>query len=49
MKILLINASKLFEKGRPKNFLPDSSIERITEIYQNWKEEEGIGFDMGGW
>ena len=41
-KILLINASKLYEKGRPKNFLPDSSIERITEIYQNWKEEEGI-------
>jgi len=41
-KILLINASKLFEKGRPKNFLPDSSIKQITEIYQNWKEEEGV-------
>jgi len=41
-KILLINASKLFEKGRPKNFLPNSSIKQINEIYQNWKEEEGI-------
>lgn len=41
-KILLINASKLFEKGRPKNFLPDSSIKQITEIYQNQKEEDGI-------
>ena len=41
-KILLINASKLYEKGRPKNFLPDSSIKQITEIYQNWKEEEGV-------
>jgi type I restriction enzyme M protein len=41
-KILLINASKLYEKGRPKNFLPDSSIKQVTEIYQNWREEEGI-------
>ncbi len=41
-QILLINASKLYEKGRPKNFLPDSSIEKIAEIYLNWKEEEGI-------
>lgn len=41
-KILLINASKLFEKGRPKNFLPDSSIQKISEIYLNFKEEEGI-------
>jgi len=24
-EILLINGSKLFEKGRPKNFLPDES------------------------
>jgi type I restriction enzyme M protein len=41
-QILLINASKLFEKGLPKNFLPNSSIKQITEIYQNWKEEEGV-------
>lgn len=41
-EILLINASKLFIKGRPKNYLPDESIERISDIYHEWKEEEGI-------
>src|SRR3989344_1812064 len=41
-KVLLINSSKLFEKGRPKNFLPDSTINQISDIYLNFKEEEGI-------
>jgi len=41
-EILLINASNLFEKGRPKNFLPESSIERISDLYLSWKEEEGV-------
>jgi len=41
-EILLINASKLFEKGRPKNYLPKKNIKQIAEIYHNWKEEEGI-------
>ena len=41
-RILLINASRLYEKGRPKNFLPDSSIEQLTNIYLNWEEVEGI-------
>jgi len=41
-KILLINASKLFEKGRPKNFLPEKSVRQIAEIYHKWKEEKGI-------
>ena len=41
-EILLINGSKLFKKGRPKNYLPDESIEQIGDIYLNWKEEEGI-------
>jgi len=41
-EILLINASKLFEKGRPKNFLPDNAIQHIANIYLEWKEEEGI-------
>jgi len=41
-KILLINASKLFKKGRPKNYLPEESINLIADIYLNWKEEEGI-------
>lgn len=42
-KMLLINASKLFEKGRPKNYLPENSIKKIADIYLNWKGEEGIG------
>ncbi|HXL01417.1 MAG TPA: class I SAM-dependent DNA methyltransferase, partial [Dysgonamonadaceae bacterium] len=39
---LLINAAHLFEKGRPKNFLSDENINRIANIYLEWKEEEGI-------
>ncbi|MCX8193754.1 MAG: type I restriction-modification system subunit M [Candidatus Pacearchaeota archaeon] len=41
-KVLLINASKLFEKGRPKNFIPDNYIKKIAEIYHKFKEEKGI-------
>lgn len=41
-EILLINGSKLFSKGRPKNYLPDDSIEKIYELYSDWKEEEGL-------
>jgi type I restriction enzyme M protein len=41
-EILLINASNLFERGRPKNFLPESSIEKISHLYLGWKEEEGV-------
>ena len=37
-----INASKLFQKGRPKNFLPDDSIKQISDIYLNWEEVVGI-------
>lgn len=41
-EILLINGSKLFEKGRPKNFFPENSINQIAEIYLKWKEENGV-------
>lgn len=41
-QVLLINGSKLFEKGRPKNYLTDESIKQISEIYLEWKEEKGI-------
>lgn len=41
-QILLINASKLYKKGRPKNYLPDEVIQQISEIYLKRKEEEGI-------
>ena len=41
-EILLINASYLYEKGRPKNFLPESAISEIAEVYLNWQEKEGL-------
>ena len=41
-EVLLVNASNLFAKGRPKNYLTDENITQISEIYLNWREEEGI-------
>jgi type I restriction enzyme M protein len=41
-EILLINASKLFRKGRPKNFLPDESIAQVAEIYRDWTAVESV-------
>ena len=38
-EILLINASKLFSKGRPKNFLEEQHIKQIGEVYHEWKAE----------
>lgn len=41
-EVLLINASKMFSKGRPKNFLADEHIERIAQVYHEWRAEEGL-------
>lgn len=41
-EIVLVNASTLFAKGRPKNYLTDESIQKVFEIYSKWKDEEGI-------
>ncbi|MFW6124309.1 MAG: N-6 DNA methylase [Acidobacteriota bacterium] len=41
-EILLINASPLYKKGRPKNYLPDDAIKKTSEVYLNWEEKEGI-------
>jgi type I restriction enzyme M protein len=41
-EILLINASKLCSKGRPKNFIEQSHFEQITNIYHQWKTEESV-------
>jgi type I restriction enzyme M protein len=40
--VLLINASKLFQKGRPKNFIPDENVAQIADIYRTWKAMDGI-------
>lgn len=39
---LLINAGKLFAKGRPKNYLTDEHIHQIATVYREWKVEEGL-------
>ncbi|MGH7964061.1 MAG: N-6 DNA methylase, partial [Candidatus Binatia bacterium] len=41
-EILLINANKLFSKGRPKNYLEEQHIERIAQVYSDWRAEEGL-------
>ena len=41
-EILLINASKEFAKGKPKNYLTDENIKKILDAYFNWKEIEGF-------
>lgn len=41
-KIIFINISEEFEKGRPKNFISESTIEKVVGIYKNWQEIDGI-------
>ena len=41
-KIFLVNASQIFEKGDPKNFIPDDDIQRIANTLIKWKEEEKL-------
>jgi len=38
-KVFLVNASQVFEKGDPKNFIPDAGIDRIANTLTGWKEE----------
>lgn len=39
-KILLLNASREFEKGEPKNFITEPGIRRIAETFNAWREED---------
>ena len=41
-KVLLVNASQVFEKGDPKNFIPGAGIDRIAGVLIEWKEEEKL-------
>jgi type I restriction enzyme M protein len=41
-QILLINASREFAKGRPKNYLTEENIEKIDRVYKDWEEVEGF-------
>jgi type I restriction enzyme M protein len=42
-EILLINASRQFAKGRPKNFLDESHVARIAACYGEWQPQQGLG------
>jgi type I restriction enzyme M protein len=41
-EILLVNASRLFVKGRPKNELTEEHMAQIAALYYEWKAEEGL-------
>jgi type I restriction enzyme M protein len=41
-EMLLINASRLCAKGRPKNYLTDQHIQQIYDIYRDWRAEDGV-------
>lgn len=46
-KIFLVNASKEFVKGDPKNYVSDKQIEEIAETYLSKKEVEGFSQFIG--
>jgi type I restriction enzyme M protein len=41
-RVFLVNASQVFEKGDPKNFIPDAGIQRIADTLIGWKEEDKL-------
>lgn len=45
--MFLINASREFAKGDPKNYLPEESIRRIVETFHNWKEQDKFSRILG--
>jgi type I restriction enzyme M protein len=41
-RVFLVNASQVFEKGDPKNFIPEEGIQRIADTLIGWREEEKL-------
>ena len=41
-KVFLVNASQIFEKGDPKNFIPPEGLARIADTLIGWQEEEKL-------
>ncbi|MFQ5780395.1 MAG: N-6 DNA methylase [Nitrospiria bacterium] len=39
-KVILVNAGNAFQKGRPKNFIPDEAIKKITDAFHAGKDVE---------
>lgn len=46
-KIFLVNASKEFVKGDPKNYINDEQIKKIADIYNAKKEIDGFSMFVG--
>jgi type I restriction enzyme M protein len=41
-EILVINASKQFEKGRPKNHLLEKHVSTVATAYERWEDEDAL-------
>lgn len=39
-RIMLVNASGEFAKGKPKNYIPEANIGRVAETFLKWREVE---------
>lgn len=46
-KMLLLNASRDFVKGDPKNYLPEEAVTRIADTFLEWKEIEKFSRIVG--
>jgi type I restriction enzyme M protein len=41
-EILLINASRLCYKGKPKNHLSDEHIQHVFDLYHDWQAQDKL-------
>jgi type I restriction enzyme M protein len=46
-KIILVNASQEFEKGRPKNFIPDGSITKVASAFYEGQDVPNFLMTIG--
>lgn len=46
-EILLINASKQFAKGRPKNHLTEDHVSTLASAYEAWEDQEALAAVIG--
>ncbi len=46
-KIFLLNATRHFVKGNPKNYIDDASADIIVDAFSNWKEVEKLSCIIG--
>jgi len=41
-RILVVNATSAFAKGKPKNYLPEEAMDRIVTVVTSWEEVDGF-------